>query len=119
MRPSAGARLRGSLSPDCPPARPCLVDDRLDGGEEAAEGGAEEEESLGQGFIQSSLEPEERAERGKMLSAQTLHTSMESIDNSSALVNAEIHSSLSGHVTRPRMRTAKKYTPLYEDAMSG
>lgn len=91
-----------------------MIDDRLDGGEEAAEGGGaeEEEESLAQGFIQSSLEPGERAERGMMLSAQALHTSMESIDNSSALVNAEIHSSLSGHVTRPRMRTAKKYTRM-------
>lgn len=46
VRPSAGARRRGSLSPDCPPARPCLIDDGHDGGEEAAEGGAEEE-SLG------------------------------------------------------------------------
>lgn len=100
-----------------------MVDDGLDGGEEEAEGwggGAEEEEeeSLGQGFIQSSLEPEERAERGRMLPARTLHTSMESTDNSSALVNAEIHSGLSGHVTRPRKRTAKKYTPPHEDAMS-
>lgn len=45
MRPSAGARRRGSLSPDCPPARPCLIDDGHDGGKEAGEGA--EEESLG------------------------------------------------------------------------
>lgn len=32
------------------------------------------------------------------------------IDNSSARVNAEIHSRLSGHVTRPWMRTVKKTT---------
>lgn len=37
--PLAGARRRGSLSPDCPPARPCLIDDGQDGEEEAAEGG--------------------------------------------------------------------------------
>lgn len=78
-------------------------------------GGGRDPQMVRASFIQSGVKSRSRGEDDENSNAffNTPHTSMESHLYRSAVVNAEIHRRLSGHVMQPWAHTAKKDISLY------